>query len=90
MQDYNTANSLKKVKMTLDDSETAAIMKQSEPMRLTNIMVKRPCLVVSLSYLCMIVLTVIVSAVGWVTPSDNTPRDFLVWGNRYVNDYDKS
>lgn len=65
-------------------------MKQSEPMRLTNIMVERPVTVVIASYVCMILLAVIVAGLGWLTPSESTNRDFLVWGNDYVNDYDKS
>lgn len=45
-------------------------MKQSEPMRLTNIMVERPVTVVIASYVCMILLAVIVAGLGWLTPSE--------------------
>ena len=53
-------------------------------------MVNRPILVVYLSYLCLIILTVIVIESGWVNPSYPSDRDFVVWGNKYVTDYDKS
>lgn len=62
----------------------------SEPNCLTSFMVKRPCCMISVSFLVMVVISVFVFNMGWLMPNNQNDRDYLVWGDKYVNDSDKS
>ena len=53
-------------------------------------MVNYPCCVVSVSFLIMIAISIFVFMMGWLLPSVPHSRDYLVWGDKYVTDFDKS
>ena len=53
-------------------------------------MVKRPCCMIIVSYIIMIGISIFVFNMGWLMPNNPNDRDYLVWGNKYVSDYDKS
>lgn len=45
---------------------------------------------ISVSFLVMVVISVFVFNMGWLMPNNPNDRDYLVWGDKYVNDSDKS
>lgn len=69
-------------------NEEKELMKLSEPTRLTNMMVNRPCCVVLISFTIMILISAFVAFMGWLQPNDPNDRDYLVWGDEYVTKYD--
>ena len=70
--------------------EEKAIDRLSTPNCLTNAMVNRPCMMVCLGFLIMFIITVFVIAMDWMTPNNPNDRDFMVWGNPWTNDMDKT
>ena len=66
------------------------IRKLSEPNCLTRLMVNRPCLLISISYILMIGVSAFVFYMGWLMPNNPNDRDYLVWGDKYVTDHDMS
>jgi len=69
-------------------NEEKELMKLSEPTRLTNMMVNRPCCVVLISFAVMILISAFVAYMGWLQPNDPNDRDYLVWGDEYVTNFD--
>ena len=57
---------------------------------LTNLMVRRPCCILGIGFAIMIVISMISFYFEWLLPQTQTDRDFMVWGDPYVNDFDKS
>ena len=57
------------------------ITRESEPMRITNYMVDYPCRVICVSYLLLIIFSVITVFAGYMTPSlvGGRGRDLLIW-----------
>lgn len=70
--------------------EQKELYKLSEPIPLTNLMVNRPVCVILVSFSIMILISAFVAYMGWLLPDDPHDRDYFVWGDKYVNDYDKS
>lgn len=70
--------------------EERELYRLSEPIPLTNLMVNRSCCVINISILIMILISVFVVWMGWLIPNNPHDRDLLVWGDKYMNDYDKS
>ena len=71
-------------------NEQKELYKLSEPIPLTNIMVNRPVCMILVSFTIMIVISGFVAYMGWLMPDDPHDRDYFVWDDKYVNDYDKS
>ena len=58
------------------------ITAESEPMKLTNMMVDKPCRVLCCSYLILIIFGVISVALGYCVPElsgDGRNREFNIW-----------
>lgn len=70
--------------------EDSDIMKMSEPNRLTRLMVDKACCCIISAFVILIAISIIVAMLGWLTPSVPNNRDYLVWGDQYVNNFDKS
>ena len=58
-------------------------------MGLTDLMVRRPICVILVGYGTMVVISAIVVYFGWIFPNKPNDRDFLMWGDEYVNNFDK-
>ena len=84
------------VKQDLETTNTKSIeaekeiLRLSEPTALTNLMVNRPICMITASFAVMIVISVFVFFMGWLLPKLPHDRDYLVWGDPYVSDFDKS
>lgn len=72
------------------EGEEKELYKLSEPIPLTKLMVNYPCCVISVSFLIMLAISAFVFQMGWLLPGNPHNRDYLVWGDKYVNDFDKS
>mmetsp|Transcript_3343 Transcript_3343/g.3904 ORF Transcript_3343/g.3904 Transcript_3343/m.3904 type:complete len:157 (-) Transcript_3343:2679-3149(-) len=70
--------------------EEKELYRLSEPIPITNLMVNYPCCVIVSSFLVMITISIFVFYMGWLLPNNPHDRDYLVWGDKYVNDYDKT
>ena len=66
------------------------ILRLSESNRLTKLMVDRPVCMITVSFVVMISISVFVFFMGWLLPNNPHDRDYLVWGDPYVADFDKS
>ena len=66
------------------------IMKLSEPNCLTRLMVRMPCCVIIVSFILMISVSAVVYLAGWLIPNNPADRDYMVWDDKYVNDWDKT
>lgn len=62
----------------------------SEPNCLTKLFVNKPCCVILVGFLIMFLITGVVGAAGWLLPNDPLDRDYMVWDDKFVNDFDKS
>ena len=62
----------------------------SEPMKMTDHMLNWPCCTIITGYILMLVASVFVFEMGWLTPNNPDDRDFMVWGNPYLNNFDKT
>ena len=70
--------------------EQLVIYKLSTPIPLTNLMLERPCCIILSGFFIMLLITVFVTYMGWLEPTEPYSRDYLVWGDEYVNTYDKT
>ena len=73
----------------LNDQEKA-LYNLSTPIPLTNLMLKRPCCMICSGYIIMFIISFFVFSMGWLLPSNQTDRDYMVWGDPYVNNMDKT
>ena len=53
-------------------------------------MVRRPCLVMAIGYGIMLAISIFVFQMGWLMPNELNDREYMIWGNEYVNDLDKT
>lgn len=67
-----------------------AELKLSEPNCLTKLFVNRPCTVLLVGFALMFVITGVVAYAGWLELNDPLDREYMVWEDKYVNDFDKS
>ena len=81
-----------KKEVTFEDlnEDEKELYKLSDPICLTNVMVRRPCLVMAIGYGIMLAISVFVLYMGWLMPNELNDREYLIWGNEYVNDRDKT
>lgn len=70
--------------------EERAIWELSEPIPVTDLMVRRPCCFLSVGFLILFIISAFSAAMGWLIPQDPYERDYFVWGDKYVNAYDKT
>ena len=70
--------------------EEKELYRLSEPIPLTNFMVNRPCCIIISGFVIMLAISIFVFAMGWLLPNDPNDRDYMVWGDEYVNNFDKS
>ena len=70
--------------------EEKELYKLSEPIPLTNWMVNRPCCMIITGFTVMLAISIFVFSMGWLLPNDPNDRDYMVWGDEYVNNFDKS
>ena len=77
-------------KMEAMSEEERDLFKLSEPIPLTRLMANLPCCVVLFSFALMLVVSIFVAYMGWLLPEDPTDRDYFMWGDPYVNNFDKS
>ena len=66
-----------------------ALKKLSREMGMTNLMVDRPCCVLSVAFLFLIFIACIVMIFRLYVLNDFTSRDYLVWEDPKTWDYDK-
>lgn len=62
----------------------------AKPNWLTNWYVRCPCLCIFIGFLIMIIISLISSAAGLMEPSKDSDRGYFVWGDPYVNNFDKT
>ena len=62
----------------------------SSPIPLTNLFVNRPCCVILFGFAIMFAITVVAGYFGWLLPNDPNERDYFVWDDKYVKEFDKS
>ena len=62
----------------------------SEPNRLTKFMVDKSCCFFFSALALLLLISVVVAVLGWLNPSPPNNRDYLVWGDPYVTNLDKS
>lgn len=74
---------------TLKDEEKALFI-MSTPFPLTNLMVNKPCWVIIIGFLVMVAISAFTFYMEWLTPNNPSDRDFMVWGDPYVTNFDKS
>ena len=72
------------------DGEEKILYKLSEPIPLTNLMVNRPCCMILSGFILMLIISAFTFYMEWLNPNDPTDRDFMVWGDHYVTNMDKS
>ena len=53
-------------------------------------MVNRPCTLVCLSFLAMSIISTFAFMMEWMNPNNPNDRDFMVWGNPYTTEMDKT
>ena len=70
--------------------EEKALYKLSTPIPLTNLMANRPCCMILSGFTLMLLISVFSFYMEWMTPNDPSDRDFMVWGDPYVTNMDKS
>lgn len=70
--------------------EQSEIMKMSEPNRLTRFMVDRACCFLLSAVFLLLLMAIAVALLGMLNPSDPNTRDYLVWGDKYVTNFDKT
>ena len=73
--------------MSYEDAHT---YKLGQPTFITNTMVNMPICLIVFALIIMGILSIIVNNIGWLSPNDPSNRDFLVWGAKVVNDFDRS
>jgi hypothetical protein len=66
-----------------------ALTKLSRQMAMTNLMVDRPCCVLSVAFLFLLFIACIVMIFRLYVLNDFTSRDYLVWEDPKTWDYDK-
>ena len=72
------------------NDEEKALYQLSTPMALTDFMLKRPCCTVCVGYMIMLAVSIFVYVMGWVIPQNPNDRDYMVWGDPYMNNWDKT
>ena len=72
------------------NDEEKALYKLSTPIPLTNLMLKRPCCMILSGFTLMLLISAFTFYMDWMTPNDPSDRDFMVWGDPYVINMDKS
>lgn len=74
-----------------EEQHFAQIQKESEPMRITNLMLMHPCKVLCFSYLILIIFSAITLGLGYMMPSleGTRNRDFAIFQHPYQVDADK-
>ena len=68
----------------------AEVDELAKPNWLTNWFVTCPCLCIVIGFVIMFLFMIIASAGGLMDPSKQSDRGYLVWGDPYVNNFDKS
>ena len=72
------------------NEEEKAIYKLSTQIPLTNLMVNRPCCMILVGFAIMFLMSAFTVYMDYLTPSPVSDRDYMVWGDPYVNNFDKS
>ena len=62
----------------------------AKPNWLTNWYVRCPCLCIAIGFFIMFLFAIIAYSADLMSASDQSDRDYLVWGDPYVNNFDKS
>ena len=62
----------------------------AKPFCLTNWYVRCPCLCVLIGFIFMTIISMVTVSAGLMDPSKESERGYLVWGDPYVNNFDKS
>jgi len=94
--DKDTAKSDAASKLTFNsnieemDDQERELYKLSNPIPLTNLMVNRPCCMILVIFAIILIISVFVFAMEWLNPQNPTDRDYMVWGDPYVTNFDKS
>lgn len=78
------------VKSVEGNEEEMALYKLSTPNRLTNNMVDRPCCMICVGFVIMLLISMFTFYMEWLTPNNPNDRDYMVWGDPYVTNMDKS
>ena len=73
-----------------EDEVMRNLRRLSQPNFFTNFMVKRSCLCIIISFAFLFGVAGFTFFMGWLFPNDPHDRDYLVWGDEYVNNFDKS
>ena len=62
----------------------------AKPNWLTNWFVRCPCLCIVIGFVIMFLFSIVAVGGGLMEPSEQSDRGYLVWGDPYVNNFDKS
>ena len=72
----------------MDQNEIDHLLKEGTPNMLTSAFIDRPICLIVVSVLALVALSAISFSLGYFKLSDSTNRDFLVWDDQKVIDYD--
>lgn len=70
--------------------EERAVYELSTPIPLTDFMVRRPFCFLFSGFAILLLISSFAAAMGYLLPVDPHERDYFVWGDPYVNNYDKT
>ena len=68
----------------------AEVEELAKPNWLTNWFVRCPCLCIVIGFVIMFLFTSVAVAGDLMSPSEQSDRGYLVWGDPYVNNFDKT
>ena len=72
------------------NDEERALYKLSTPIPLTNLMVNRPCCMILVGLVIMFLISFLTFYLDYLTATKISDRDYMVWGDPYVTNFDKS
>ena len=68
----------------------AEVEELAKPNFLTNWFVRCPCLCIVIGFVIMFLFAIIAVSADLMSPSEQSDRGYLVWGDPYVNNFDKT
>jgi hypothetical protein len=75
--------------MTPDEMfRRAQLLEESKPLWIANQFVIRPCTVLSIGFVSLLVIAFITNELGYFEMNEQGNRDFLIWDNDIVIDWD--
>ncbi len=79
----------KKPKSNLDPEVYEALMRDSEPIWITDMMVAKPCWFIIGGYISLLLILVLAASLDFFVLEENHQRDFLIWDEEKTEDWDR-